>query len=173
MFYYERLTAVSSVPEKIVRYREVSTRRKGGSVSFYSRLLGGGVCYLFILVSHLGIHQLPTKHPRDFEPTKCPRKKFSDPRNNHKKNFGSTKYPREKRFGHTRCVPEKILEPRKHDGTMARDSRDPRNSAYLIETKTRVDIVLLKCQGYVNTADDLSQSKSRSYAIIFQRHPLF
>ena len=52
-------------------------------------------------------------------------------------------------------------------------ARDPRNSAYLIETKTRVDIVLLKCQGYVNTADDLSQSKSRSYAIIFQRHPLF
>ena len=159
MFYYERLTAVSSVPEKIVRYREVSTRRKGGSVSFYSRLIGGGVCYLFILVSHLGIHQLPTKHPREkvleprniyekkfwthkiptrknLEPTKFTQEKILNPRNAHeksfriheittRKNFGSTKYPREKRFGHTRCVPEKILEPRKHDGTMARDSRDP------------------------------------------------
>ena len=31
----------------------------------YSKLIGGGVCHLFIILSHLYIHELPTKYPRE------------------------------------------------------------------------------------------------------------
>ena len=85
-------------------------------------------------ISHLYIHEVPTKHPREifldlqnanekklypqnltrknFGPTKYPREEISDPRNNLEKKFGPTKYPRKKNFKLTKYKLEKIQKPR-------------------------------------------------------------
>ena len=54
--------------------------------------------HLFILISHLYIHELPTKYPRE---------KVLDPRNTYKKKL-PTKYPPEK-------ILDQILDPRNFD----------------------------------------------------------
>ena len=78
----------------------------------YSVFIGAGVRYLFVLISHLSIHEVPTKHPRG---------KILDPRNIH-----------EKKFWTHEITMRKNLDPQRHGGTMA---QDPQNLAYYIETR--------------------------------------
>ena len=53
-------------------------------------------------------HEIPTR--KNFRPSKYPREKFGPHQIPTRKNFGPTKYPQ-----------EKILDPQRHDVTMARD----------------------------------------------------
>ena len=71
----------------------------------------------FILISHLYIHEVPTKHPREkiLVPRNIHEKKIRTHEISTRRNFGPTKYPREKNS-----------DPRRHGDTMARDPRDPR-----------------------------------------------
>ena len=80
----------------------------------YFVFIAGEVWHLFLLISYLPIHELPTKYPRE----KLPDRKI--PR---RKRFGSTKNPR-KKFLDPRNIHEKKF--RTHEVTMARDPRDKR-----------------------------------------------
>ena len=42
-----------------------------------------------------------------------------------RKHLEPTKYPREKMFGHRKYPREKNSDQRRHDGTVARDPREP------------------------------------------------
>ena len=80
----------------------------------YFVFIAGEVWHLFLLISYLPIHELPTKYPREKLPDhKIPRRK----------RFGSTKNPR-KKFLDPRNIHEKKF--RTHEVTMARDPRDKR-----------------------------------------------
>ena len=48
-------------------------------------------------------------------------------------NFGPTRNTSEKKFELTKYLREKILDPRRHDGTMTQyqDARDPQNLVHL------------------------------------------
>ena len=63
-------------------------------------------------------------HEKQFGPTKCPRERLWDPGKTHEKNFGTHEVPMRKNFRPTKYPREKILNPRRQDGTMARDPRD-------------------------------------------------
>ena len=49
-----------------------------------------------------------------------------DPRNTHEKKFLTHEIPTRKGFGLTKYPREKVLDPRRHDGTAAQDLRDSR-----------------------------------------------
>ena len=122
------------------------------------QLIGGGMCHLFILISHLYIHELRTKHtqeknldPRNTHEIKIwtheikyPQEKILDPRNTHMKNFLSMKYP-----------PEKNSDARRHDNTRPTVARDPRklaNSIYMVRLccKTEIFTVSTKNEEQIN-----------------------
>ena len=104
----------------------------------YSVFIVTGVRHLFILVPHLHIHEVPTKHPQEM---------ILDPRNTHGKTSGPTKYPREKILD-ARNIHEKIFRtqeaptgknsgPSKARGTIAREptmARDPSDLAHSTHT---------------------------------------
>ena len=69
-----------------------------------SVFIGAGTRHLFILISYLYIHEVPTKHPWE---------KNLDPRNNHKKKFQPHEIPTRKNFGPTKYH-EKKIEPTKY-----------------------------------------------------------
>ena len=67
---------------------------------------------------------MPTR--KSLRPREYPREKNYDRQNTHEKKFETHEIPTRKYFGPTKYPREKFLDPRKHDGTVARDSRDPR-----------------------------------------------
>ena len=71
----------------------------------YSVFIVTGVRHLFILVPHLHIHEVPTKHPQEM---------ILDPQNTHEKKFWTHEISTRKYFGLKKHPREKILDPQRH-----------------------------------------------------------
>ena len=106
----------------------------------YSAFIVAGVQHLFILIPHLNIHEVPTKHPQEMildprnthgktsGPTKYPREKISDARNIHDKKFRTQEAPTTKNSGPSKAQWHNRTRPTRP--TMARDPWDLAHSAH-------------------------------------------
>ena len=95
------------------------------------------LCHFLSCGQQLKIRKLPTRE--SLGPTKYPREKILDPRNTHEKKLGPTKYPGESFLGPRNTHEQKFWPheiptsrnfgltkyPRRHDGAMALNPRDP------------------------------------------------
>ena len=74
---------------------------------------------IFLTRVYVCLSQLPQTH-------EILTRKMLDPRNTHEEKCWTHEIPMRKKFGHTKYTKDKKFGPRSHDGTMARDPRDPR-----------------------------------------------
>ena len=112
---------------------DVCWRRSVALIYSYSSLICPRMRYSWEKLLHLWnthekkfrTYEIPKG--KSFGPMKYPRENISDSQNIHqKKKNGTHEIPARKPFGPTKHPRKKNWDPRKHDGTMARDPRDLR-----------------------------------------------